>query len=354
MRKIVKRSSNSSREPMSLQMITNKLDSFVSTLMFKSKERSIFDISPRIEVDVLQNLPLPVDFIIQGIGTRYYADGSKYQGAFVAGRRHGKGSLVDKSGILLYAGYWKYDRRDGEGTGQDLDGNSYTGNWRADKYHGTGTLKMKEIEYSGDWVDGKQEGQGDILFPNGDKYTGQWKDNKRNGNGIYIWIPNSASYEGSWIYDKPDGKGTMIFMDGSKYIGDFRAGKREGKGKMIYANNSSYEGEWKNDIMHGKGIYSIDQGTKFEGQFKSGYRIESGTRHWPDGTALSADEDKNSTSSFFESASNSFYKDSIQRYLQQYQAMPTPTDSIALMDVRANPSMVKAIEQIKRKNSDVR
>ncbi len=188
----------------------------------------------------------------------------------------------------------------------------------------------------------------------------------------------------------------MMFSDGSKYIGDFRNGRREGKGKMIYANNSNYEGEWKNDVMHGKGIYSIDQGAKFEGQFKSGYRIEagkkwmfnvkipqekqlqmtsssaivflrnfhikhrwnfgvlivSGTKHWPDGTSLSSEEEKNSTSSFFESASNTFYKESIQRYLHQYQAMSTPTDSIALMDLRANPSMVKAIEQIKRKNSD--
>jgi len=361
MRKASK-SAHPTKDSISLQTLTNKLDSFVSNLMFKKQERSIFDISPKIEAETLQSLPLPVDFIVQGVGTRYYSDGSKYQGAFVNGRRHGKGALIDRNGLVLYNGYWKYDRREGEGSGQDYDGNSYSGNWKADKYHGKGLLKLKEsaIEYNGDWIDGKQEGMGTMSFPNGDKYVGQWKDNKRHGAGVYIWATENSSYDGLWANDKPEGKGILVFSDGSKYMGDFHSGRREGKGKMVYNNNNTYEGEWKNDVMHGKGIYMLaDQNNKFEGQFKSGYRIEGGVKHWPDGAELENPEEERGgllgSGSLFDNASNSFYKESIQRYMNRYQGIPVPTDSIPLMDLRANPQLTKAIEQIKRKSvTDVR
>jgi len=260
-----------------------------------------------------------------------------------------------KKGEICYEGYWKLDKREGEGTGLDASGNVYTGSWKQDKYHGKGTLKLKDkkLEYTGDWIEGKQEGDGTMIFPNEDKYIGQWKDNKRNGNGAYYWAIGER-YEGSWVNDKQDGKGTMNFKDGSKYVGDFKAARREGKGKMTYTNGHIYEGEWKNDVMHGKGLYVVsgEQGNKFEGIFKSGFRMEAGGKRWPDGAVCNFDDVlSGSFSSLFESSIPSvpseMYREAIQQYLQQYRSVPAPVDTLS----ERGTTFVKAIEHIKRKNT---
>lgn len=40
-------------------------------------------------------------------------------------------------------------------------------------------------KYAGEWKDDKRNGQGTMAYPNGATYVGEWKDNKYNGQGTF-------------------------------------------------------------------------------------------------------------------------------------------------------------------------
>ena len=84
-----------------------------------------------------------------------WEDGSRYEGAYEDGKRHGKGVYYHKSGSK-YTGQQKYGRREGFGTYYYISGNKYQGYWDAEVKHGEGTLYSEgKILKEGTWVKGE-------------------------------------------------------------------------------------------------------------------------------------------------------------------------------------------------------
>ena len=64
-----------------------------------------------------------------------YPDGSKYEGDFIDGKRHGQGTWMRPDGTR-YEGEWKNDKPDGRGTLSYPNGEKRTGEWKAGKFIG--------------------------------------------------------------------------------------------------------------------------------------------------------------------------------------------------------------------------
>ena len=89
-------------------------------------------------------------------GTLNYSDGSRYEGEYRDGKRHGHGTYT-----------W-------------ADGNRYKGEWQEDRMHGQGTM----------------------TWHYGDQYEGEYRDGQRHGRGAYTWA-DGRRFEGEWQNDEP-------------------------------------------------------------------------------------------------------------------------------------------------------
>ena len=78
------------------------------------------------------------------------------------------------------------------------DGTKYEGEWKNGKRHGHGMwTKPNGLTYVGEWKDDKPNGQGTLTLPNGRKHKGEWKDGKRHGPGVEIQADGTKLY-GKW------------------------------------------------------------------------------------------------------------------------------------------------------------
>lgn len=92
-----------------------------------------------------------------------------YTGGCKDGLAHGKGSAKGKDS---YEGEFIAGWPHGKGTYKWASGNSYTGDWQQGQPHGTGTKKWANgTVYSGKWEKRKQI-YGKVTFPDGDTYEG--------------------------------------------------------------------------------------------------------------------------------------------------------------------------------------
>ncbi|KAL8453123.1 hypothetical protein Emed_000993 [Eimeria media] len=90
-----------------------------------------------------------------GKGRAEYADGSSYEGDFVAGKKEGVGVYVHPNG------------------------DTYQGPYKQGKRHGVGKLKFAAGGFfHGSFVEGRREGLGCRQFANGDIYYGEWRGGK--------------------------------------------------------------------------------------------------------------------------------------------------------------------------------
>eukprot|EP01114_Cavostelium_apophysatum_P020212 TRINITY_DN6715_c0_g1_i1.p1 TRINITY_DN6715_c0_g1~~TRINITY_DN6715_c0_g1_i1.p1 ORF type:complete len:1006 (+),score=276.52 TRINITY_DN6715_c0_g1_i1:184-3201(+) len=262
------------------------------------------------------DLKQSIDSIQQGIGLRLYPDGHKYSGNFRKGKREGYGVLTEASGgaastppLVEYDGYWKNDKRDGNGTSLEHNGNTYKGDWKNDEYYGKGTFKCSTHDYTGEWKHGKHEGRGVFLshqngerydgewkhgkhdgrgimiFSNGDKYDGDWKDGRQEGRGVYTFN-NSERYDGEFKSNRQEGRGTMTFLSGDRYEGHWSSNKQEGRGVMTYANGDRYDGNWTNNVQDGRGSMTYANGDKYEGEWRNAKREGKGVFTFANGDRL--------------------------------------------------------------------
>ena len=138
----------------------------------------------------------------EGFGIQVFKNGDKYEGLWMANKRHGQGT------------YWKNEngklRRE------------YTGDFVEDKRHGRGTLFYKNGDrYDGKWVQGERQGEGRIIYANEDIYEGQWHEGKRNGYGV-LTKRSGDHFEGHWVNDKREGQGSYYFAEKSKlFVGEW-------------------------------------------------------------------------------------------------------------------------------------
>ncbi len=82
------------------------------------------------------------------------------------------------------------------------DGSKYEGEFKDGKRHGQGIwIRPDGAKYKGEWVDDKPCGQGILIFTDGKKYEGGWKEGKRHGQGVET-LPDGKIRSGEWAVGK--------------------------------------------------------------------------------------------------------------------------------------------------------
>ena len=148
-----------------------------------------------------------------GEGTFTSFNGNKYIGEFQGGKRNGKGTLtwgnLEKirnkyEGEFINNNYVK-------GIMIYKDGSNYNGEFLEKKKHGFGieTFPLNRGFYKGYFKEDKKDGEGTLELTNGYKYTGSWRNGKREGKGEEF-IPRlgymiNVTRKGNWNNDKPQG-----------------------------------------------------------------------------------------------------------------------------------------------------
>lgn len=100
--------------------------------------------------------------------------------------------------------------------------------------YGKGQIRKKansELIYDGFFKEDKFEGDGILYLNNGYIYEGNFQRGKKQGRGTLYSLDKKFIYEGEWYEDEKEGFGREIFPDGTKFEGQFERGKKNGIGK---------------------------------------------------------------------------------------------------------------------------
>jgi len=143
-----------------------------------------------------------------------YGEDGRYEGEFLYGMRHGKGSHEFRG--EAYEGDWKWDMRHGWGVCTLPDGSQIRGEWQGGKPHGFVTIldKAGNPSFEGLMKEGKRHGLGRQIFESGDSYDGDWKAGRLHDRGIYYFANGDKLY-GMWKEGVYDGVGIFRYANGS-------------------------------------------------------------------------------------------------------------------------------------------
>ncbi len=107
-----------------------------------------------------------------------------------------------KGNTMHYVGQVKNGMATGTGIALLDTGSRYEGEWLANKRHGEGVFYWSDGQrYEGTYEGDTRNGLGTYYWPNGEKYTGQWKEDKRNGQGTF-YGKDGKVVKGIWKNDK--------------------------------------------------------------------------------------------------------------------------------------------------------
>eukprot|EP01100_Stratorugosa_tubuloviscum_P002859 TRINITY_DN1675_c1_g5_i2.p1 TRINITY_DN1675_c1_g5~~TRINITY_DN1675_c1_g5_i2.p1 ORF type:complete len:695 (+),score=277.41 TRINITY_DN1675_c1_g5_i2:64-2148(+) len=180
----------------------------------------------------------------EGEGIFTGADGWKYQGQWLAGKKHGKGIHSSPNGFSYYTGEWENDKRHGHGLRVYKDGERYEGNFENDQKSGKGIYWFLNNDiYEGEWKNNKQNGQGQLKSTKS-QYYGEWLDNKKHGQGTFFHQTTGTTYNGNWENDVKSGFGILVSTLGNKYEGNWLNNLPHGKGSLITKSGATFIGEW--------------------------------------------------------------------------------------------------------------
>ena len=181
-----------------------------------------------------------------GRGVATYPSGDTFDGDFVDGNRHGRGT-------------YKYARVQAQQDGDaDADGDA----------------EPVEATYTGEWRDSQKHGIGKQVYPGVGTYNGYWENGQRHGEGVMIY-QNQDVYSGQWVKGNKEGKGTYVFFEtGMKYVGTFKNGQLI-NGKWLYPNGSYFEGNFDNNKPKGKGTWNFANGNQVQGEYTQIYRADT-------------------------------------------------------------------------------
>lgn len=214
-----------------------------------------------------------------GRGTERSYTGDRYDGSFVDGYYHGQGVCSYANGDV-YDGEWVHGKWLGQGELRLANGSQYVGAFVNNLYHGYGRLLLgsggKNGSYVGDFQFGKRHGKGQRVFGDLDKkYEGEWEEDEMHGVGVLhcgsfrlvgkfvrgkaqghaaMSFTNGDAYEGDFLDGHFSGHGMYAYNDGGSYEGEFQDSKRHGRGRRVFQNGDVYDGEWHQDLMHGRGV----------------------------------------------------------------------------------------------------
>lgn len=260
--------------------------------------------------DVTENLR-------DGTGVMDFADGERYEGEWVAGKRNGHGVIFDGGKTI---GTWKDDKLGGMALSLYGDGSFYEGEMKDGVRHGDGccfftdgrTLKVvyddgklthadkieyETVEFFGVRVKKKvvdkndknaetgaikaAEKALDALFcnPFGNvsmtrKRVDEICDEKafeffENDEKEYVEFKDGDRYRGETKDGVPHGKGRYYSELGWVYEGEFFDGQINGKGKAVFSDGTVYFGEWKDGKRDGVGRSVFANGAQYVGGYVS-------------------------------------------------------------------------------------
>lgn len=169
----------------------------------------------------LTNKVVPsVDFLSYQLVEETYADGTRYEGEKMLGKKHGRGRYYFKEGYI-YDGNWENDQMAGYGVLWVEDRRKiYEGEWENSAFHGQGTLYNTELKkldefdgadfsrlrggwlkFEGTFHKGMKKGMGTLLMTNGDVFVGNFLNDVVHGRGSYTH-KNGRTYAGLWHVNK--------------------------------------------------------------------------------------------------------------------------------------------------------
>ncbi|GMF21452.1 unnamed protein product [Phytophthora fragariaefolia] len=259
--------------------------------------------------------------------TKQWTRREKYEGEFLRGLKHGRGTwqtrsgdqydgelkqgLYDGRGVCVYGasgdvydGEFVRGQRYGRGELRFRNGSIYSGGFRLDNFHGYGRMSYGpggiHGTYIGDFVDGKRHGQGVRTYGNAEanktnmrRYEGAWEDDEPHGTGVLerdgctavgiferglqkgpgaMRFANGDTYDGNFENGDLHGEGRYVYRDGGIYEGTFVRSKRHGNGIRVFSNGDQFVGDWVDDQMHGKGMHTSTIVVKPRGKSKNGGR----------------------------------------------------------------------------------
>ncbi|KAG7395100.1 Vacuolar protein sorting-associated protein 8 [Phytophthora boehmeriae] len=234
--------------------------------------------------------------------TKLWMRGEKYEGEFLRGLKHGRGTWQTRGGDQ-YDGELKHGLYDGRGVCvYGSSGDVYDGEFVRGLHHGHGELRFRNGSvYNGGFRLGNFHGFGRMLYGsagvNG-SYVGDFVDGKRHGQGVRIYGSKEANnqsrrrYEGAWQDDEPHGAG-VLERDGSTAVGRFENGYQTGPGVMKYANGDTYDGNFQRGELHGEGRVVYRDGGVYEGTFVRSQRHGKGMRVFSNGDRYEGDWENN-------------------------------------------------------------
>ncbi|XP_028259760.1 ankyrin repeat and MYND domain-containing protein 1 [Parambassis ranga] len=114
----------------------------------------------------------------EGLGVQEWSDGSRYEGEFVNGFKHGKGRYSWSSGEVYEGSFYK-DYRHGDGLYLWPTGHKFTGKFYLNR----------------------KEGYGQHVFPDGATFQGLYRSDQRFGPGVFTY-PDGHQDVGLWLGER--------------------------------------------------------------------------------------------------------------------------------------------------------
>lgn len=213
---------------------------------------------------------------LEGPGRMSWSNGDQYDGEFLAGLMHGKGTFIS-----TYSGTYKGDyvrgRMEGRGLFTYPDGSHYEGELAGNQFHGKGRLVYPGgNSYQGDFENNKMHGSGKWKFADKSIYIGQVSHGVIQGKGE-LQRATGEKYTGDFVAGKMHGQGVFVDAQGNQYSGEFTADNFSGSGTLIGADGITYIGEFKNWLLNGKGMQTDAEGNHWEGEYQDGQLAGTGT-----------------------------------------------------------------------------
>ena len=87
-----------------------------------------------------------------------------------------------------------HDRWEGRGRYEDANGTVYDGDWVANVMEGQGSMYDADVNetYVGEFRNNKRHGKGEVVDADGNKYSGQFREGLRHGHGHYTLYPDKG------------------------------------------------------------------------------------------------------------------------------------------------------------------
>ena len=201
-----------------------------------------------------------------GRGRLKQPSGDEYEGDYVNGVESGQGRLQSGGGAT-YVGEFRTGVPEGRGHYDDGNGGEYDGEFRAGRFHGQGKLTEHGAVYRGEFRRGELEGAGEVTYEDGRKFSGAFVHGQFQGPGRFD-TANGEIYQGHFERGEFTGYGTFTRRDGARHQGQFRKWRPEGEGRYTDPQGNVYEGQFADGDLAGPARLSARDGSRYEGEFK--------------------------------------------------------------------------------------